>query len=72
MHTLGDYAKGAAFGDRQQEAISFSEHASVGGQSLWERNQIGIRGTQRFDVVVHDVGTATEAGPIVGLQTAAA
>ena len=70
--TLGDYSKGAAFGDRMQEAISFSEHASVGGQSLWERNQIGIKGTQRFDIIVHDVGTASEAGPIVGLQTAAA
>ena len=51
------------------ETISFSEHATVGGESLWERNEIGIRGTQRFDIVVHDVGTATAPGPIVGLRT---
>lgn len=66
---FGDFTQGASFGDRQQDSISFSEHASVGGQSLWERDEIGIRGTERFDINVHDVGNATTAGPIVGLQT---
>ncbi len=70
--TLGNYVKGAAFGDRQQDEISFSEHATVGGESLWERNQIGIRGTERFDINVHDVGDSSTPGPIVGLQSAAA
>lgn len=67
--TLGDHAMGARFGDRQQESIMFSEHASVGGQSVFERNQIAIRGTERFDINVHDVGDASTVGPIVGLQT---
>lgn len=67
--TLGDYSLGASFGDRQMTSIAFSEHATVGGESLWERNQIGIRGTQRFDINVHDTGSSTVAGPIVGLQT---
>jgi HK97 family phage major capsid protein len=67
--TLGDYSLGAAFGDRQQESIMFSEHASVGGQSVFERNQIAIRGTERFDINVHDAGDSSAPGPIVGLKT---
>ena len=66
---LGDFRLGASFGDRQQESIMFSEHASIGGESLFERNEIGIRGTERFDINVHDAGDATNPGPIVGLQT---
>ena len=34
-------------------------------------DQLAIRGTQRFDINVHDVGNTTAAGPIVGLITAA-
>lgn len=76
---LGDFSQGAMIGDRQAMQVDFSEHASVGGQSLWERNQIGIRGIERIDINVHDVGFASgigdarsaNPGPIVGLQTAA-
>jgi HK97 family phage major capsid protein len=66
---LGNFALGAEFGDRQLDEISFSEQASIGGQSLWERGQIGIRGIERFDENVHDVGDTTNPGPIVGLTT---
>ncbi len=66
---LGDIALGAAFGDRQQDSIMFSEHATVGGQSVYERNELAIRGTERFDINVHDVGDASTPGPIVGLRT---
>lgn len=66
---LGDFTKGAAFGDRQMDSIDFSEHATVGGENVFERNQVAIRGTERFDINVHDVGNTTTAGPIVGLQT---
>lgn len=72
---LGNFAQGAAFGDRQQVEIAFSEHASIGGQNVFERNQIAIRGTERIDINVHDVGFATanvqaaSPGPIVGLET---
>tara|TARA_R110000751_G_scaffold273379_1_gene374110 strand:+ start:1257 stop:2714 length:1458 start_codon:yes stop_codon:yes gene_type:complete len=69
--TLGNYRQGASFGDRRMESISFSDSASVGGQSLWERDQIGVKGTQRFDINVHDIGSATAPGPIVGLETKA-
>lgn len=65
---LGDFTLGAKFGDRQQESIMFSEHAYVNSESVFERNQIAVRGTERFDIVVHGVGNTTTAGPIVGLQ----
>jgi HK97 family phage major capsid protein len=70
---LGDFSLGASFGDRQQDSIAFSEHASVGGQNVFERNQIAIRGVERFDINVHDVGGPsggnTTLGPIVALTT---
>lgn len=67
---FGDLSLAAMFGDRQQDAISFSEHASVGGQSVFERNELAVRGTERFDINVHDVGVSGTAGPMVGLVTA--
>lgn len=69
--TFGAYNLGAKFGNRGQEQIAFSTQAVIGGESMWERDQIGVRGTERFDIIVHDYGTSTTAGPIVGLQTAA-
>jgi HK97 family phage major capsid protein len=72
MCALGDFSLGAMFGDRQQTSIAFSEHGTVGGESVWERNQIAIRGTERFDISVHGCGTSTTPGPIVGLATASA
>lgn len=67
---FGDLSLGAMFGNRGQETIAFSTEATVGGESMWERDQIGVRGTERFDAVVHDYGTNSVAGPIVGLQMA--
>ena len=67
--TLGNYQQGASFGDRRMETVSFSDSASVGGQSLWERDQMAVKGTQRFDINVHDYGTNSAAGPIVGIET---
>jgi len=66
---LGDFTKGALFGDRQQTSIAFSEHATVGGESVFERNQIAVRGTERFDLNVHGCGDSSTPGPIVGLRT---
>ena len=70
---FGTMTAGIRLGDRQQETIMFSEHANVGGQSVFERNQIAVRATERLDIVVHGAGNtaATVAGPIVGLQTGA-
>lgn len=68
--TFGDHSLAAMFGDRARDEIAFSDQATIGGESMFERNQIGVRGTERFDVVVHDFGSNTEAGPICGLETA--
>ena len=67
--TFGSHFDGVRMGDRQQMSVLFSEHASVGGQSVFERNQIAVRGTERIDAVVHGAGDASTAGPIVGLET---
>jgi len=69
MVVLGNHDMGGSFGDRQMDAIAFSEHATINGENLFERNQIGIRGTERIDINIHDAGTATVVGPIVGLRT---
>lgn len=61
----------ATFGDRRQTSIALSEH------SRFANDEIEIRGTERFDIAVHDVGNASGTanlrvpGPIVGLLTAA-
>jgi len=68
---LGEFTLGAVFGDRGGEEVEFSDVATVGGQSLWERDELGVRGKERYDIAVHGYGTSAVAGPIVGLQTAA-
>jgi len=67
---FGNFQQGASLGTRRGETIEFSDQATVGGQSLWERDQIAAKGTERFDINVHDFGSDTVAGPICGLQMA--
>lgn len=64
---LGDLQLSSIFGDRQQTSIAFSESATVGGESVFERNQIAVRGTERFDINNHGCGTASVVGAVVGL-----
>jgi len=74
---LGDLSLAADFGDRRMTTISFSEHATIGSLNTFAADCMAVRGTERFDINVHDVGNAhaTAAsrvpGPIVGLITAA-
>lgn len=68
--TFGDHALAGMFGSRGLEEISFSDQATIGGESMFERDQIGVRGKQRFDVVIHSYGSNSEAGPITGLEMA--
>jgi len=68
---FGNLVKAADFGDRQASTFAASEHATVGGESVFERNQIALRWTERWDINVHSIGTSSAAGPIVGLITAA-
>lgn len=64
---LGDLDLSSDFGDRQATTIAQSTSASVGGQSVFERDQLAIRWTERWDINNHDLGTATVAGPVVAL-----
>jgi len=61
MIAFGDLAKASKFGLKRQINI----------QTLLEKyadsDEVGIKATERFDIVVHDAGSATVAGPIVGL-----
>ena len=59
--TLGDYAMGAAFGDRQSVQIATSE------QRYFDTDEFALRAIERFDIKVHDVGDSSNAGPIVGI-----
>ena len=68
---LGDLAKAASLGSRRDTTIAVSEH------SRFRSDEIELKGTERVDINVHSVGNATataadkEAGPVVGLITAA-
>ena len=73
---FGNLRMASKFGDRRGTTISVSDSAVVNGESTFERDQLAVRGTERFDIVVHDVGNQSataasrQAGPIVGLITA--
>lgn len=62
---LGNFRQGSTFGDRRLLSLALSS------EYKFAEDQLAIRGTERFDINVHDVGSTTAAGPIVGLITAA-
>jgi HK97 family phage major capsid protein len=68
---FGDLAKGAMLGDRRGVTVKLTDSNDTDfEEDLWT-----IKGTERFDINVHDVGNASataadrEAGPIVALRT---
>ena len=64
---FGNLALASRMGDRRMTTIQMSEHAL----NAFEQDEVVIRGTERFDINVHDVGNNAGApGPIVGLITA--
>lgn len=68
---FGDLNLAASFGDRRNITLFTDPY------SRSANDQTQIRGTERIDIVVHDVGNASSsaasrvAGPVVGLITAA-
>lgn len=62
---FGALELGATMGDRRPTEIAVSE------DRFFEADQIGVRGTTRFDINCHDVGDSSTAGAIVALKTAA-
>ena len=63
---FGDLSMAAYFGDRRQTSIAFSDSAL----NAFEQDEIAVRGSERFDINVANVGDTVEAGPIVGMYYA--
>ena len=61
MMLFGDLSKSAALGERRGVTIKRSDHR------YFENDQIGLLGTERFDINVHDMGDNTNAGPLVAM-----
>lgn len=61
---IGDLRMATTFGTRR--GVSIQSDSSV----YFTSDQIAIRATQRYDINVHERGTATASGPIVALKTA--
>jgi HK97 family phage major capsid protein len=61
MLLFGDLSKAATLGDRRSITVKVDESRYL------DYDQLAIQGTERFDIVVHDVGDAATAGPVVGL-----
>jgi HK97 family phage major capsid protein len=51
----GDLASAATFGDRREVTIAMSEHLN------FAEDELAFRGTERFDISVHDLGTANSS-----------
>lgn len=58
---FGDPSLACAFGDRREIRVRFDMSRYL------EYDLIGVLATERFDIVVHDIGDDTNAGPLVGL-----
>ncbi len=65
---FGDLSQASKLGDRMSRTIKTSEHATIGGENVWELDQLAIKGTERIDITVDNVGSTSVAGPICGLQ----
>lgn len=60
---FGDLRLAAALGSRVGMSVEFSTDRYI------ELNQIGVFGRERFDIVCHETGTASVAGPMIQLNT---
>lgn len=56
---FGDLTKAAMMGERRGVTIKRSDHR------YFENDQIGLLGTERFDINCHDLGDTSVAGPLV-------
>lgn len=58
---FGDLSMAATMGTRRQMTMA------VSGERYFEYDQIGIKATERFDIVIHDVGDTSVAGAMIML-----
>ena len=56
---FGDLSKSSALGERRGVTIARSN------ERYFDTDQIGLRGTERFDINNHDLGDTSNAGPLV-------
>ena len=61
MALFGDLRLSATMGDRRGISVAVST------DRYFDTDQIGIKGTERFDINVHDIGDTSNAGPVVAL-----
>jgi HK97 family phage major capsid protein len=59
---FGDMAMATSFGDRRGVTIASTS------DRYFEYDQIGIKGTERFDIKVHDVGDTSNPGAMIMLS----
>ncbi|MEM6392517.1 MAG: phage major capsid protein [Planctomycetota bacterium] len=62
----GDLYQSSTLGDRQQMSAETSREA------YWESDEVGVKARARYAINNHTLGSAEEAGPVVGLITPAA
>ncbi len=60
---FGDLSLAAYLGDRRSTTVEFSNAAL----NAFEQDELVVRGTQRFDINVANVGDATDAGAMIKL-----
>jgi len=61
MILFGNLRQAAKFGSRRDIRIQVLEERYA------DFDQLGIKATERYDIVVHDLGDGSNAGPMVGL-----
>jgi len=62
---FGDLAMAATFGSKREITIRSDQ------SRYFEQDLTAVRATERFDIVVHETGTASVAGPLIGLTFSA-
>ncbi len=61
MIAFGNLRQAATMGDRRGIRVALSS------EQYWEQDQIGIKGTERFDININDLGSATVKPPFAVL-----
>jgi len=61
MIGFGNLMMAATLGNRRGIRVALSD------QKYWTKDQIGIKGTERFDINVHDLGSTTKKSPFAVL-----
>lgn len=63
---LGDITLSSTFGDRLGQQVKQTDT----NDDDWDNDLLSMKAIERFDINHHDVGSTTEAGPVVGLISA--